>query len=148
MRPWKACTPSGQNDYIPPGLLARAAFRRAVGDWEGAAREVDEANEIRQRAPMRLFLCDVALERARLALARRKPSRRSTASSSRAPLRRLCQTRPRTRGSWRKRAKSSTGRASSSPNAAITAATRNSPSLTPSPPAAAASPISRRASER
>ena len=54
------------------GLLARAAFRRAVGDWDGAARDLDEAQEIAEPGPMRLYLCDIALERARLALARRE----------------------------------------------------------------------------
>ena len=63
---------SGQNDDVPRGLLARAAFRRAVGDWDGAARDLDEAQEIAEPGPMRLYLCDCALERARLALARRE----------------------------------------------------------------------------
>jgi len=63
---------SGQSDYVPRGLLARAAFRRTVGDWDGAARDCDEVNEIAEPGPMRLHLCDCALERARLALARRE----------------------------------------------------------------------------
>jgi tetratricopeptide (TPR) repeat protein len=63
---------SGQSDFVPRGLIARAAFRRAVGDWDGAARDLDEAEEIAEPGPMRLFLCDCALERARLALARRE----------------------------------------------------------------------------
>ena len=57
---------------VARGLLARAAFRRAVGDWDGAARDLDEAQEIAEPGPMRLYLCDCALERARLALARRE----------------------------------------------------------------------------
>ncbi len=61
---------SGHNDELPRGLIARAAFRRAVGNWDGAARDLDEAHEFAEPGPMRLFLCDVALERARLALAR------------------------------------------------------------------------------
>ena len=61
---------SGQNHHVPRGLLARAAFRRAVGDWVGAARDLDEVKEIAEPGPMRLYLCDCALERARLALAR------------------------------------------------------------------------------
>jgi tetratricopeptide (TPR) repeat protein len=60
---------AGQSDFIPLGLLARAAFRRSVGDWEGAARDLDEVEEITEPGPMRLYLCDMALERARLALA-------------------------------------------------------------------------------
>jgi hypothetical protein len=61
---------SGENSFIPSGLLARAAFRRSVGDWGGAARDLDEVEEIAEPGPMRLFLCDAALERARLAFAR------------------------------------------------------------------------------
>jgi hypothetical protein len=33
---------SGQNDQVPRGLLARAAFRRALGDWDGAKRDLNE----------------------------------------------------------------------------------------------------------
>jgi hypothetical protein len=61
---------AGRLDHVPRGLLARAAFRRSVGDWDGAARDLDEVEEIAEPGPMRLFLCDMALERARLALAR------------------------------------------------------------------------------
>jgi hypothetical protein len=61
---------AGQLDYLPRGLLARAAFRRSAGDWNGAARDLDEVEEIAEPGPMRLFLCDMAIERARLAFAR------------------------------------------------------------------------------
>lgn len=63
---------AGQRQYIPPGLLGRAAFRRAAGDWEGAERDLEEVEEIAEPGPMRLFLCDLALERTRLACARIK----------------------------------------------------------------------------
>ena len=63
---------AGQNGHVARGLIARAAFRRAIGDWDGAARDLDEAHEFAEPGPMRLFLCDIALERARLALARRE----------------------------------------------------------------------------
>jgi TIR domain/AAA ATPase domain len=63
---------SGRRDYVPRGLFARAVFRRAVGDWGGAARDLDEAQEIAEPGPMRLYLCDCALGRARLALAGRE----------------------------------------------------------------------------
>ena len=63
---------SGEFVWVPRGLLARVAFRRAVGDDDGAARDLDETQEIAAPGPMRLFLCDCALERARLALARRE----------------------------------------------------------------------------
>jgi hypothetical protein len=63
---------SRNNDQIPRGLLARAAFRRAVGDWAGTARDLDEALEVAEPGPLRLYLCDIALEEARLALAERE----------------------------------------------------------------------------
>ncbi len=44
-------------------LVARMAER-------GAARDLDEVEEIAEPGPMRLHLCDMALERARLAFAR------------------------------------------------------------------------------
>src|SRR5258708_18024593 len=62
--------PSGALDYVPRGHLARAAFRRSVGDRDAAARDLDEVEEIAEPGPMRLHLCDMALERARLAFAR------------------------------------------------------------------------------
>ena len=55
---------------VPRGLLARATFRRSIGDWDGAARDLDEVEEIAEPGPMRLYLCDMALERARLAFAK------------------------------------------------------------------------------
>jgi tetratricopeptide (TPR) repeat protein len=61
---------AAQSDDLPRGLLARAAFRRSVGDWSGAARDLDGIEEIAEPGPMRLHLCDMALERARLAFAR------------------------------------------------------------------------------
>ncbi|HTC02854.1 MAG TPA: TIR domain-containing protein [Xanthobacteraceae bacterium] len=61
---------AGSFDYIALGLLARAAFHCGTGDWEGAVRDLDEVEEITEPGPMRLFLCDMALERARLAFAR------------------------------------------------------------------------------
>ncbi len=57
-------------DFVPRGLLARAVFRRSVGDWGGAARDLDEVEEIAEPGPMRLHLCDMALERTRFAFAR------------------------------------------------------------------------------
>jgi tetratricopeptide (TPR) repeat protein len=63
---------SGRNDHLPRGVIARAAFRRAIGDWDGAKRDLDEAKEIAEPGLMRLYWCDCALESARLALARRE----------------------------------------------------------------------------
>jgi len=59
----------GQLDDLPRGLLVRAAFRRSVGDWDGATRDLHEVEEIAEPGPMRLHLCDMALERARLSFA-------------------------------------------------------------------------------
>jgi hypothetical protein len=60
---------AGQLEQVARGLLVRTAFHRSVGDWDGAARDLDEVEEIAEPGPMRLNLCDVALERARLAFA-------------------------------------------------------------------------------
>jgi tetratricopeptide (TPR) repeat protein len=61
---------SGQSDDLPRGLLVRAALRRTIGDWVGSARDLDEVEEIAEPGPMRLYLCDTVLERARLAFAK------------------------------------------------------------------------------
>jgi tetratricopeptide (TPR) repeat protein len=63
---------AGANEFIARGLLAHAAFRRAIGDWDGAKSDLDEAKEIAESGSMRLYWCDCALEGARLALARRE----------------------------------------------------------------------------
>jgi hypothetical protein len=61
---------SENHSYVPASLMARAAFHRALGNWDGAARDLDEIEEIATPGPMRLYLCDLALEQARLVLAR------------------------------------------------------------------------------
>jgi hypothetical protein len=61
---------ANQVQFVPYGFLARAAFRRSVGDWDGVARDLDEVEEIAESGPMRLYLCDMTLERARLAFAK------------------------------------------------------------------------------
>jgi hypothetical protein len=61
---------AGTLHHIPRALVARAAFRRSVGDRVDALRDLDEVEEIAEPGPMRLFLCDMALERARLAFAK------------------------------------------------------------------------------
>jgi tetratricopeptide (TPR) repeat protein len=60
---------AGQVYDIPRGLLARAVFRRCIGELDGASRDLDEVEEISEPGPMKLYLCDMALERARVALA-------------------------------------------------------------------------------
>lgn len=57
-------------DLVPGGYCGRSAFRRSVGDWNGAARDLDEVGEIAELGPMKLHLCDMALGRARLAFAK------------------------------------------------------------------------------
>ena len=61
---------AGTSVQMPLGLLARSAFRRSIGDWSGATRDLGEVDEIAEPGPMRLHLCDTALQRARLAFAR------------------------------------------------------------------------------
>jgi tetratricopeptide (TPR) repeat protein len=58
---------AGTRHHLPRGLLARAAFRRSIGNWESAARDLDDVEEIAEPGPMRLYICDMTLERARLA---------------------------------------------------------------------------------
>jgi tetratricopeptide (TPR) repeat protein len=55
--------------YLADGMLARAAFHRSRGSWNDAARDLSEVQEIAEPGPMRLHLCDLAIERARLAMA-------------------------------------------------------------------------------
>ena len=69
-RPILILAPRGRDAEVIGQVLARAAFRRSIGDWDGAARDLDEVEEIAGPGPMRLHLCDLALERARLAFAR------------------------------------------------------------------------------
>ncbi|HMH51131.1 MAG TPA: toll/interleukin-1 receptor domain-containing protein [Candidatus Acidoferrum sp.] len=63
---------AGQLDDVPRGLLARAAFRRAVGDLVQARRDLLEARKLVERLGLRLFAADCVLEEARLALAESK----------------------------------------------------------------------------
>ena len=63
---------SGERVWVARGVLARAALRCAIGDWDSASRDLDEVQEIAELGPMRLYLCDISLERARLALAQQE----------------------------------------------------------------------------
>ena len=60
---------AGQFDYLPRGLLARAALYRLTGAYAQAQRDLDEALRIVTRGSMRLHESDCHLESARLALA-------------------------------------------------------------------------------
>jgi hypothetical protein len=53
-------------DHLPRGLLTRAWLRLLEGETDGARADLDEAWEIAERGPMRLFMADVHLYRARL----------------------------------------------------------------------------------
>ncbi|MCP3963500.1 MAG: hypothetical protein GY719_37165 [bacterium] len=68
---------AGRDDYIPRGLLARAALRRlraaradgdAADDLAAATADLREAGEIAERGHMRLHQADVHLEQTRLRL--------------------------------------------------------------------------------
>jgi tetratricopeptide (TPR) repeat protein len=57
---------AAQEQYLPEGLLARAALRRFSSDFPGAAADLLEVLEIAERGSMRLHECDAHLEWARL----------------------------------------------------------------------------------
>jgi len=57
---------SGQSDELPRGLLSRTWLRFLKRDANGAGSDLDEAWEIAERGPMRLFMADIHLYRARL----------------------------------------------------------------------------------
>jgi len=61
---------AGQQDYLPRGLLARAALHRAQDQFARAQRDLEEALTIATRGGMRLHEADCHLESARLHLAR------------------------------------------------------------------------------
>jgi tetratricopeptide (TPR) repeat protein len=60
---------AGQQQYLPLGLLARAAWARVAQQFDYAHRDLAEARTIAERGEMRLHLADCHLERARLCLA-------------------------------------------------------------------------------
>jgi tetratricopeptide (TPR) repeat protein len=60
---------AGDQELIVRGLLARAALRRALGEFKRAEADLEEAAAIAGRGEMRLYLADCGLEYARLYLA-------------------------------------------------------------------------------
>ncbi len=74
---------AGQQDYLPLGLLARAALRRVAGDMTRSRADLDEALAIAQRGGMKLYEADCHLEAARLHLALNaiEPARASLATA-------------------------------------------------------------------
>jgi tetratricopeptide (TPR) repeat protein len=61
---------SSYQNYVPLGLLARAAFRRHKDEWEWAKDDLDECLRIARRSGMLLHEADAHLEYARVELAR------------------------------------------------------------------------------
>lgn len=57
---------AGMMDYLPKSLLTRAWQRQLMGNATGARADLDEALEMAERGPMRLYQADVWLFRARL----------------------------------------------------------------------------------
>lgn len=57
---------AGHKDHQPRGLLTRALYRAVAGDFPGAQDDLDEAYDIAERGPMKLFLADIHLHRTRL----------------------------------------------------------------------------------
>ena len=58
---------AGHQEFIQRGLLARAGYYRAAGNYEKARADLEEAREIAERGEMKLWLADYYLESARLA---------------------------------------------------------------------------------
>ncbi|MDZ4841683.1 MAG: hypothetical protein SH859_06010 [Hyphomicrobium aestuarii] len=71
---------AGASEFIPRGYLARAALFRVTGDHALAAQYLNDAADIADRSGMKLFRADIALERARLTLARAEPDAVATAT--------------------------------------------------------------------
>lgn len=57
---------SGRLDYIPYGLLLQAISNKLLLKMELSKQDLDEAWEIAIRGPMRLFMADIHINRARL----------------------------------------------------------------------------------
>ncbi|HJQ40986.1 MAG TPA: NB-ARC domain-containing protein, partial [Thermoanaerobaculia bacterium] len=57
---------AGTLDHLPRALLTRSWLRAFQGDFDAARADLDEAQQIAERGPMRLHLADIHLYRARL----------------------------------------------------------------------------------
>gem|GEM_PF-4733148 len=71
---------AGQQDELPKALLTRAWLRFLIGARTGpesAQGDLDEAWEIAERGPMKLFMADIHSYRARLFFREAKPAPRS-----------------------------------------------------------------------
>ena len=65
---------AGQQDYLPLGLLARAALHTHTHAFDLARDDLDEALDLATRCGFRLHECDAHLGHARLCLAQRDPA--------------------------------------------------------------------------
>ncbi|GAK54699.1 hypothetical WD-repeat protein alr2800 [Candidatus Moduliflexus flocculans] len=63
----------GQTQYLPLGLLARAALFRQTQEFSRVWTNLEEVFEIAERSEMRLYLTDYHLEACRLCLAEGRP---------------------------------------------------------------------------
>ena len=63
---------AGGQDHLPRGLLARAGYYRAAGDYEKAWGDLEEVKEIAERGEMKLWLADYHLEAGRVCKAEGK----------------------------------------------------------------------------
>lgn len=57
---------AGHANHLPRALLTRSWLRAFTGDFVAARTDLEEAQQISERGPMRLFLADIHLYRARL----------------------------------------------------------------------------------
>ena len=57
---------AGTTHHLPRALLTRSWFRFLASSHRGSQRDLDDAWEIAERGPMRLFMADIHLYRARL----------------------------------------------------------------------------------
>jgi len=64
--PVRGLRQAGTLDDLPRALLTRAWLRALQGDLAAARADLDEAQQLAERGPMRLHLADVHLHRARL----------------------------------------------------------------------------------
>jgi len=63
---------SGQLQFLPYGLLARAELYRVQKKWDEAQEDLEEVFELSISSEMRLFECDAHLEQVRLYLAQER----------------------------------------------------------------------------
>lgn len=59
---------AGQRQEIPQGYLVRAQLRRRLGNYPGAERDLAEAERLAKRSGLTALRCDIAFEKAWLAL--------------------------------------------------------------------------------